>query len=124
MVALGLAIPGPPGLSSTVMRTHKLLLSAVLATLLGFAPLISVLLASAATAAFGCKVGHGEAHACLVGGVDIAPALVSMGMFGWYMLLTWPLLGLAALLWAIWVVRWFLRRLKSIVSGAPDPNET
>ncbi len=105
------------------MRTHKLLITAILFTLAGFAPLISVLLAAGVAALFHCKVGNGQALPCLVAGLDITPGLVRMGMFGWWEIVAWILLIPASLLWAIWAVRWFLRRFRAVMTGAPDPQE-
>jgi hypothetical protein len=102
---------------------HKLLLAAVLLTLVAFAPLFSVLLAWGLTSLFHCQVGHGQAKACLVGGVDLTPTLMGMGLFGWWMAVSWILLIPAGLLWAIWIVRAFLRRFRSILTGAPDSKE-
>ena len=70
-----------------------------------FWPVLSILLVSAVAKATGCSVDESQVHPCLVAGLDLGPALYTLGVLGWCTLLTVPL-GLSV---AITTVVRFLR---------------
>jgi hypothetical protein len=55
-----------------------------------FSPVIPVVMASLIASACGCKLDEGSAHTCIVFGTDIGGMLYSMGVMGWFGLLTIP----------------------------------
>jgi hypothetical protein len=59
-------------------------------------PFIPVFVASAIASHYGARLDEGSAHPCIVNGRDIGPTLYSMGVMGWFGLLTIPT-GLLAL---------------------------
>ena len=40
--------------------------------------------------AYGCKVDEGSAHPCIINGHDYGELLYSLGVMGWFMLVTIP----------------------------------
>ena len=83
--------------------------------LAGFSPLISVAIAGSIASANGCQLDEGSIHPCVVNGQDIGDTLYSMGVMGWFMLVTIPL-GIAAaavylvLVGGFYLARYCLRR--------------
>src|ERR1041385_3522339 len=75
--------------------------------LLAFAPIGSVVLCSAIANAYGCKVDEGSVHPCIVNGHDYGELLYSLGVMGWFMLVTIPV-GLFA--FVIWLIILILHR--------------
>lgn len=75
-----------------------------------FLPLIPVLIAGAIASHYGCQVDESGPHPCIVFGKDIGGTLCSMGVMGWFGLLTFPSGFLALLLLTKMVAR---RRLNS-----------
>src|SRR5215831_5897241 len=55
-----------------------------------FAPIGSVMLCGAIANAYGCKVDEGSVHPCVIGGHDYGELLYSLGVMGWFMLVTIP----------------------------------
>jgi Phospholipase_D-nuclease N-terminal len=72
------------------------------------APLLSVLIASAIAWATGSKLDEGNAHPCVILGIDIGDLLYCMFVSGWFMLATIPL-GLLAT--AFFTIYWIIRKL-------------
>ena len=73
-----------------------------------FAPIGSVLLCAAIANAYGCKVDEGSAHPCVINGHDYGELLYSLGVMGWFMLVTIPG-GLVA--FASWLIFLVLHRV-------------
>src|SRR5678815_3495036 len=59
-----------------------------------FAPIGSVMLCAAIANAYGCKVDEGSVHPCIINGHDYGELLYSLGVLGWFMLVTIPALSL------------------------------
>ena len=60
-------------------------------------PLLSVAIAGEIANANNCPLDEGSVHPCIVNGRDMGETLYTMGMMGWFMLVTIPVgLGLAA----------------------------
>lgn len=82
-------------------------LVAGLLTLVGLAPVASLTLAAVIANRYGCRLHEGFPEPCLIGGTDWGGTLYQMGVAGWLMLLTLPLLalglvlGIAALIWTL-----------------------
>lgn len=87
----------------------------VLVILACLAPLASVLTAATVTDLYGCQFDEGSVHTCMIGGVDYGRELYMLGMMGWYMIATFPvMLGALALWLVVEVLRWFrLRKAES-----------
>lgn len=96
--------------------TPWLMLSLALILLFAFAPIISVLLASAIASSAGCDLNEAVATSCIVMGWEMGPSLTSMFVAGWYMLLTLPV-GLVAFGAWVLVLVWRLSRRR-----APNAN--
>lgn len=65
------------------------------------APIASVVIAGAVANANGCHVDEGSVHPCVIGGHDYGETLYTLGVLGWFMLLTLPAGGFAGLLWLV-----------------------
>ena len=87
-------------------RQKIVVLALSVVTAVAWAPFAAVLVAGAAATAFDCRVDEGSAHPCVVGAVDIGPALYVLGVSGWLMLATFPLMLLTLVGWlafGLWV---------------------
>lgn len=105
------ALPPPP---VTAPRRRLVLWPWALAgTVLAWLPLLSVLLCAALAGALDCRVDEGSAHPCVVAGQDIGPLLYFLGMMGWLMLLTAPLMLASIVLWLGVAGRWLWRRWRA-----------
>jgi hypothetical protein len=76
-------------------------------------PVLSVLAASLIASLNGCTLHEGFANRCVVFGADIGGLLYSMGILGWFMLMTLPM-GAISLI--VWTVIWLIMRKRP----APD----
>ena len=86
----------------------------LVATLVAWAPLISVLLTFAIAGALECRVDEGSVHPCPGPfGTDLGPALYTMGVMGWLMLVTAPFMLVTGLAWTLLLLRWAWRKLRS-----------
>lgn len=83
------------------MPRKILLWIAITSTLLGFAPVMSVLASSAVAKAAQCGLDEGSSHPCHVLGVELGGLLYSMFVSGWFIFLTWPLVLLGIALGAV-----------------------
>ena len=95
--------------------------------ILAFAPIGSVMLCAAIASASGCKVDEGSVHPCVINGHDYGDLLYSLGVMGWFMLVTIPggLLALVSLLIFLILhrVAW-RKRLSGGVPPIPPPPAT
>lgn len=89
--------------------------------LIAAAPLISVLIAGWIADANGCALDEGSIHPCMVNGEDIGGMLYTLGVMGWFMLVTIPLGGLAVVVWLIVAAILFFigRRKAASAPGRP-----
>jgi hypothetical protein len=71
----------------------------VVIALFALAPIFSVVLCSVIANAYGCKVDEGSIHPCVINGQDYGHLLYSLGVSGWFMLLTLPVGALAGAVW-------------------------
>ncbi len=86
-----------------------------------FAPIGSVIVCSAIANVYGCKVDEGSVHPCIINGQDYGHLLYSLGVMGWFMLVTIPA-GLIA--FASWLIFLILHRVawrKRVSAGIPPP---
>src|SRR4029077_20507380 len=67
---------------------YLLALLAILA--FAFAPIGSVMLCAGIANAYGCKVDEGSVHPGIINGHDYGEFLYSLGVMGWFMLVTLP----------------------------------
>lgn len=82
-------------------RSHVFKLSLALILLVMFAPVLSVLFASALAAAGGCTLNEAGTSSCVLFGADIGGLLNRLFVSGWYVLLTLPVGVLALLAWTV-----------------------
>ena len=68
---------------------------------LTLAPIASVAVAGVVANSHGCQVDEGSVHPCVIGGQDYGELLYTLGVLGWFMLLTLPAGALATLLWLV-----------------------
>ena len=86
-----------------------------------FAPIGSVILCSAIANAYGCKVDEGSVHPCVINGHDYGQLLYSLGVMGWFMLVTIPGGLLAFVTWLIFLILHRVAWRKRICAGIPPP---
>lgn len=79
-------------------------------TFVSFAPLVAMLTGSGVASALGCSIDEGSTHPCLLAGVDLGDALYNLFVCGWLVLLTWPGMIAATVLWLVVLVRALKRR--------------
>jgi hypothetical protein len=73
----------------------------VLIVLFAFAPIGSGMLCSAIADAPGCKWDEGSVHPCIINGHDYGELVYSLGVMGWFMLVTIPIGLFAFVAWLI-----------------------
>ena len=78
-----------------------------LIVIVAFAPIGSVVACGLIANAYGCHVDEGSVHPCMINGKDYGQLLYSLGVMGWFMLLTLPL---GALAFAVWLIVLVLHR--------------
>ncbi|MDQ6622631.1 MAG: hypothetical protein M3Y86_03995 [Verrucomicrobiota bacterium] len=69
--------------------------------LVALAPIISVFVAGSIASAHGCRLDEGGFYPCVINGKDWGETLGTMGVLGWFMLLTLPAGAVAFLIWLI-----------------------
>ncbi len=107
-----------------VFRNSMIILVALLILAWTVWPIVSVAVAGSIAAAHGCQVDEGSIHPCIVNGRDIGEQLYTMGVMGWFMLVTVPTGGVALLVFgAILLIVWLSRR-KRRQGGIGDPVKT
>ena len=80
------------------------LLALLVIVAFAFAPIGSVMLCGAIANAYGCKVDEGSAHPCIINGHDYGELLYSLGVMGWFMLVTIPAALVALASWFILLI--------------------
>ena len=91
---------------------HVVVLGALL--LFSFSPLLVALSAGAFASANGCELHEGFVNPCVVGGTDYGETLYSLGVMGWFGMVTLPLgLLLAGLYVVVVLVVWIIRRKRA-----------
>jgi hypothetical protein len=83
------------------------------------APILCVLIASGIAYVTGSRLDEGNAHPCIVLGIDIGGLLYVLAVSGWFMFFTIPT-GLLALL--IFTIIWIVRRQKE-KNVLPSPRK-
>src|SRR5438477_6815664 len=73
----------------------------VLIALFAFAPVGSVVACGVIANAHGCRVDEGSVHPCVINGNDYGQLLYTLGVMGWFMLVTLPAGLFAFVLWLI-----------------------
>src|SRR5262245_19861350 len=76
-------------LTSTGWRQVSVVVHLLL-VLFMISPMVSVMVASSIAKAHGCQLDEGNAHHCLINGVDRGELLYQMFVSGWFFLLTLP----------------------------------
>ena len=96
-----------------MMRVFRIF--AVIVILLCLTPLASMAAAEVTAWFYGCRLDLAATHPCMAGGSDIGPTLMTMGMMGWFLMTTLPVLLATAVLWVIVeIVRWAALRRRAI----------
>jgi hypothetical protein len=86
-----------------------------------FAPIGSVMLCAAIANAYGCKVDEGSVHSCIINGHDYGELLYSLGVMGWFMLVTIPGGLVAFVSWLIFLILHRVSWRKRMSAGIPPP---
>lgn len=68
-------------------------------TLLAVAPILGVIFTGVVASTLHCQVDEGSVHACFYSGRDIGPLLYQLGVLGWLMIVTIPILFIALPIW-------------------------
>ena len=71
--------------------------------------------------AYGCKVDEGSVHPCIINGHDYGELLYSLGVMGWFMLVTIPGGLVAFVSWLIFLILHRVAWRKRISAGVPPP---
>ena len=72
-----------------------------LIAIVAMAPIASVVACGVIANANGCKVDEGSVHPCIINGKDYGQMLYTLGVMGWFMLLTIPAGAVAFVIWLI-----------------------
>jgi TRAP-type C4-dicarboxylate transport system permease small subunit len=100
------------------MKKRKLLVHALILVaifLIAFGPLIISLSAGAFASINSCTLHEGFSNPCVVFGIDFGENLYSLGVMGWYTLVTFPTaMFLFALYILIVFISWLRNRKKEI----------
>ena len=78
-----------------------------LIVIVAFAPIGSVIACGVIANANGCRVDEGSVHPCIINGKDYGQTLYTLGVMGWFMLVTLPA---GAFAFALWLVILLLHR--------------
>ena len=76
---------------------------------------------SAIANAYGCKVDEGSVHPCIIYGQDYGHLLYSLGVMGWFMLVTIPAGLIAFVSWLIFLILHRVAWRKRVSAGIPPP---
>ena len=79
-------------------------------TLLAASPILGVIFTAVVASALHCQVDEGSVHPCLYLGHDIGPLLYNLGVGGWLMIITLPILFICFVLWVGVAIIFFTRR--------------
>ncbi len=95
----------------------------LLIALVALSPLISVAIAGEIASSHGCQLDEGSIHPCMVNGQDMGETLYSMGVMGWFMLVTIPIGGLVFIVYLLGVVIFYvIKRSRQIANAQPGGN--
>jgi hypothetical protein len=83
----------------------------VILILIALLPLISMVGADMIARIYGCTLDLASVKPCVVGGQDIGQGLFTLGMMGWFLFATLPVIFSLVLFWIIievasWVSAW------------------
>jgi hypothetical protein len=91
------------------MRVFRILMSIVVLACL--TPLFSMVAAEVTARIFGCDLSLAATHPCMAFGTDIGSNLLTMGMMGWFLMTTLPVMLGVVILWiVVEIVRRFTLR--------------
>jgi hypothetical protein len=97
------------------------LLALFVIVVFAFAPIGSVVFCGVIANAYGCKVDEGSVHPCVINGHDYGELLYSLGVMGWFMLVTIPGGLVAFVSWLICLILHRVAWRKRISVGSPPP---
>lgn len=72
-----------------------------LIVVVALSPIGSIVVAGWIASSHGCTVDEGSAHPCVINGKDYGETLYTLGVLGWFMLITLPAGAVAFLAWLI-----------------------
>jgi hypothetical protein len=79
-------------------------------TVVGWMPLLLLLLSMGVASALGCRLDEAAVHPCRAAGLDLGPALSAGFIGGWLLLVVWPVMLITLVAWIVLLVRLLLRR--------------
>lgn len=85
----------------------------VVTTVIGWMPLLLLLLSNGIASTFGCELNEATVHPCRVAGTDLGPALSTGFVGGWLLLVVWPVMLITLIAWIVLLVRTLLRRRRA-----------
>ena len=77
------------------------------------------MLCAAIANAYACKVDEGSVHPCIINGHDYGELLYSLGVMGWFMLVTIPGGLVAFVSWLIFLILHCVAWRKRVSAGTP-----
>lgn len=85
----------------------------LLIVLVAAGPVIGALLAGLVAEANGCVLNEGDAHPCLILGMDVGPTLYTLFVLAWFGMMTLPLGAIALVVWFVALIAvWWRSRGK------------
>jgi hypothetical protein len=72
-----------------------------LIVVVALSPIGSIVVAGWIASSHGCRLDEGSAHPCVINGKDYGETLYTLGVLGWFMLVTIPAGAIAFLVWLV-----------------------
>lgn len=91
-------------------------------TFIAAAPILSVVVSGVVASALHCPLDEGSIHPCFYHGRDIGSTLYTLGVLGWLMLFTIPVLFVSLLGWIGVAIVWITRRRASRRENTSTPE--
>ena len=79
-------------------------------TVIGWMPLLLLLLSIGIASVLGCRLDEAAVHPCRAAGMDLGPALSGGFIGGWLLLVVWPAMLITLVAWIVLLVRLLLRK--------------
>lgn len=81
------------------MRTFRIVMAIII--LVALLPLLSMIAAEGVARLYGCTLDLAAPQPCMIGGEDMGHGLFVLGMMGWFLFATMPVLLMLTLAWIL-----------------------
>jgi len=82
-----------------------IILGYLIVAFIAISPILVAVFAGSIAESHGCKLDEGSVHPCIIAGTDWGDTLYTMGVMGWFSLLSMPLGFVLFIIWTIKVVQ-------------------